>query len=107
MYQQIKINNSTTKNINTITAKKTNVMSIASINFHSKKVFTYSFISDHIPIDNCYYLLSLCKTKRYYIKWKIMNLKKFVLKMVHVIISMTIKLEDFDLDKYFNRQKIT
>ena len=28
-----------------------------------------------------------------------MNLKKFVLKIVSVIISMTIKLEDFDLDK--------
>ena len=28
-----------------------------------------------------------------------MNLKKFVLKIVPVIISMTIKLEDFDLDK--------
>ena len=24
--------------------------------------FAYRFISDHIAIDNCYYLLSLCKT---------------------------------------------
>ena len=38
MYLEIKINNSTTKKINTITAKMTNVMSIASINFHSKIV---------------------------------------------------------------------
>ena len=42
-------------------------------------------------------MLLLCK-KRYNTKWKIINLKKFVLKIVRVIISMTIKLEDFDLD---------
>ena len=51
---------------------------------------------DHITIDNYYYLLSLCKTKRYNIKWKIMKLKKFELKIVRVIILMTIKLEEFD-----------
>ena len=38
MYLEIKINNSTTKKINTIRAKMTNVMSIATINFHSKIV---------------------------------------------------------------------
>ena len=32
------------------------------------------------------------------IKWKIMNFKKFVLKIVCVIISMTIKLEVFEFD---------
>ena len=32
--------------------------------------FTYSFISEHITIDNCYYLLSLCKTERYNIECK-------------------------------------
>ena len=55
-------------------------MSTTSINCHSKKVidiyFLYSFISDQISIDNYYYLLLLCKTKRYNIKWKIMNLRK-------------------------------
>ena len=40
----------------------TNVMSTASINYQSKKVRDcYYFISDHISIDNCYYLISLCK----------------------------------------------
>ena len=56
-------------------------MSTTSINCHSKKVidiyFLYSFISDQISIDNYHYLLLLCKTKRYNIKWKIMNLRKF------------------------------
>ena len=39
---------------------ETNVASIASINCHSKKskrllYFAYSFISDHITIENYYY----------------------------------------------------
>ena len=50
--------------------------------------FTNDFISDHITIDNNNFLLSLCKTKRYNIKWNIMNFKKLVLKIVRVIISM-------------------
>ena len=55
-----------------------NIMSAASINCHSIKVryivlyFARIFISNYINIDN-YYLLSLCKTKRRNIKWKIMN----------------------------------
>ena len=79
-----------TKKTNTIA---TNVTSTASINCHSKKVrdwyilHTFCFISDHITIEN-YYYLQLCKTKRYNIKRKIMNFKKFVLKIVRVIISM-------------------
>ena len=56
--------------------------------------FAYSFITDHITVDN-YYLLLLYKTKVYNIKWEIAN---FVLKTVRVIISRTIKLEDFDLN---------
>ena len=52
--------------------------------------FRYSCISDHITIDNYYYLLLLRKTKRYNIKWKLINFKKFVLKMVRVVISMTL-----------------
>ena len=79
-----------TKKTNTIA---TNVTSTASINClkKSKKLlyFEYGFTNDHITIDNCYYLPLLCKTKGYNIKWKIMNLKKFALKMVCVIISMT------------------
>ena len=56
----------------------TNVTSTASINCHSIKVkrllyFTHPFISNDISTDNYYYLLSLCKTKRNNIKWKIMN----------------------------------
>ena len=53
------------------------------------KYFAHSFISDYINIDNYYYLLSLCKTERYNIKWKKAKLKKFVLKIVRVISSMT------------------
>ena len=77
-----------TKKTNTIAA---NVTSAASISCHSKKskrmlYFAHSIISDHITIDNYYHLLSLCKTKSYNIKWKLMNLKEFVLKIVCVII---------------------
>ena len=60
-----------TKEANTVATKMTNiivanVMSTDSINCHSKKVRDcYIFISDHITIDNYYYLLLLCKTKRY------------------------------------------
>ena len=67
-----------TKKRNTIA---TNVMSTASINCHSKNVrdwyilHTFCFISDHITIEN-YYYLQLCKTKRYNIKQKI--IKKFL-----------------------------
>ena len=48
----------------------TNVTSATSINCHSKKskrllYFANSFLSDHITIDNYYYLLLLCKAKRY------------------------------------------
>ena len=79
-----------TKKVNTIAA---NVTSTASMNWHSKKskrllYFAYSFISDHIAIDDYYYLMLLFKTKRYNIKWKIMKFKKFVFKIVRVIISM-------------------
>ena len=55
-----------TKMTNTIA---TNITSTASINCCSKKImrllyFAHSFISDHSTIDNCYYVLSLCKTKK-------------------------------------------
>ena len=58
--------------MNNVSTKKTNATSIASMNCHSIKVIDYhilhSFISNHITIDNYYYLLLLCKTKRYNIK---------------------------------------
>ena len=66
-----------TKKTNTLATKRTNTIatnvgSTASINSHSKKskrllYFAYSLISDHITIDNYYYLL-LCKTRRHSIK---------------------------------------
>ena len=69
------MDNFSTKKTNTVAI---NVKSTASINWHSKKVkrllyFAYSFISDNININTYYYLLSLCQTKKYNIKWKIMN----------------------------------
>ena len=88
----IVIDNGSTKETNTIATKKTN---IASINCHGKKskrflYFACSFSSDHITIDNYYYfMLLLYKTKRCNIKWKIMNLEKFVLKIIRAIILMT------------------
>ena len=71
-------------------------MSTASINCHSKKVRNWYILQTVLLaiillllILNYYYLLSLCKTEKYNIKGKIMNLKKFVSKVVSVIISMT------------------
>ena len=82
-----------TKKTNTVAIKETNTIATnvtrtASIN---KRLlyFIYSYISDHIAIDNYDYFLLLCKTKRYNIKWKKINLKKFLLNIVHVIILMT------------------
>ena len=74
--------------------KKTNITSTAPTNYHSKKVrlklfFAYSFISDHITINNYDYLLLLCETKRYNRKWKIMNFKKLLLEILRVIIFIT------------------
>ena len=61
---------------NKTNTKATNVMRTASINCHNKKskrllYFAYSFACVY------YCLLSLWKRRRYNIKWKIMNLKKF------------------------------
>ena len=74
--------------VDIVSTQKTNtiakiVTSTASIDCHSKKVrykidcnFSQSFISDHMTIDDYYYLLSLCKTlvktKRY---WYYGNIK--------------------------------
>ena len=79
-----------TKKTYTIATKKTNtiatnVTSTASINFHSKYIrdcyILHVIVLLLIIIIICYYYL-----KRYNIKWKIMNFKKFVLKTVRVII---------------------
>ena len=57
------------KKTNIIAAKKANVSSTALSNYHSKKrkrMLYFAYIIDyHIAIDNYYYLLSLCKAKRY------------------------------------------
>ena len=57
--------------IHNLSTKKTNTI-VANATSNRFLYFAYSLISDHI-IDNYYYLLSLCKTKRYNKKWKIMN----------------------------------
>ena len=86
----IATDNLSTKKTNTIATDVTNA---ASINCHHKKSktllhFACSFISDHSTIDHYYYLLSSCKAKSYNIKWEIIDLKKIVLKIVCVIISI-------------------
>ena len=55
-------------------------------NYYSSKCCEYCFNKLFIIY---YYLLLLCKAKSYNIEWKIMNFKKFVYKIVRVIISMT------------------
>ena len=75
--------------IDIVSTKKTNTIAKKKTNTIATNVTGTAFTSDHITIDNYYYLLLLCKTKRYNIKWKIMNFKKFVLSIVRVIISMT------------------
>ena len=85
-----------TKPINT---KATNITSTASINCHSKKVrdchifFAFSFISNHITIDNYYCLLSLCKAKMHWctnnIKMGNNEIKNVCIKNYMVIIMMT------------------
>ena len=79
--------------MDTVSAKKTIATTITSNTFSLYKTkrllyFEHNFISNHITIGNYYYLLPLCKTKRHNIKWKITNFKKFVLKIVRVLISM-------------------
>ena len=62
--------------VNNVSIKKTIVANVTStdlINCHRLLYFTHIYICNHVTIDNYYYLLSLCKTERYGIKWKIMN----------------------------------
>ena len=71
-----------------------NVTSTASINCHSKKVrepyILHAVLLVIMLLLIIYYCLMLsCKTKTCNKRWKIINFKKFVLKIVRVIISMT------------------
>ena len=75
----------------------------------------HRFISDHITIDNCYYLLSLCKTlvktKRHRYTNNI-NMENNEFKNVckkHCIcycFNDIIKLEDFDFDNILIDEKL-
>ena len=61
--------------------------------------FTYSLISDHITIDNCYYLLSLSEAKRYDLNIEFNEFKKVRIKnCTCYYFDDIIKLENFDLD---------
>ena len=84
------MDNVSTKRTNNITK---NVTSTASISCHSRKLrdccilhtVSLAIMLLLIIIIICYYYAN--KKEQY--KWKIMNFKKFVLKTVRVIISMT------------------
>ena len=70
----------------------------------------HSFISDHITIDNYYYLLSLCKTKKILMhqQYKLENneLKEVCIKNWTCCYFYNIlKLENFDLDNIFLDEK--
>ena len=86
-----------TKKTNTIATKKadtiaTFVIITASVNCHTELVrdccILHTFLLMIILLLKLLFLL-LCKTKRHNIKWKIMNSKKFILKIARVVISMT------------------
>ena len=80
-------NNLSTKKANTIA---TNFMSTASINCHSKKVTDYYILHTVLLATILLLIISIiCYHYAKNIKWKILNLEKFVLKIVSVIISMT------------------
>ena len=78
--------------MNNLSTKKTNVTSTVSINCQSKKVRNYyilhtvllAIILQLLIIIICYY----CAKTKINIKWKRMNLKKLLLKIMRVIISM-------------------
>ena len=82
-----------TKNTNTIA---TIVTSTALINCHRRKVRDFYILHTVLLVIIllliitivCYQNKKVYKAKKYNIKWKILNLKKFILKIVHVIISM-------------------
>ena len=72
----------------------TNVTSTPSINCHSKKVRDCYILHAVLLVIILLLIITIicyhyAKKKGSNIKWKIMNFKKFVLKIVCVIISMT------------------
>ena len=79
-----------TKKTNTVA---TNVTSTASINCHSKKVrdcyILHTVLLVIITIICYNFAKKICNNALTILKWKIMKFKKFVLKIVLVIISMT------------------
>ena len=84
--------------MNNLSTKKTsttgkNVTNTASISCHSK-TFTYCHILHTVLLEIMLLLIItiICyhyAKKKDNIKWKIINFKKFVLKIVRIIISMT------------------
>ena len=75
---------------NTIATKKTTVTSTASINCYGKKVTDCPILDTVLLVIILLLIIPIiCKIKRCNIKWKTMNFKKFVSKIVVVIISLT------------------
>ena len=91
-----------------VSTKMTNGTSTDSKNCRSKKVrdcyFTCSFISHPITVDNYYYLLLLCKTNKYNIKWKWIQ-KNRIKNCTCYYFDDIIKLEDFGLDNILINEK--
>ena len=68
--------------------------------------FVNSFISSHVTVDNCYYLLPLWKTKKYNIKWKTINFKKIrIMDCTCYYFDDIINLEDLTLDNILIDEK--
>ena len=80
------MDNVSTKKSNNIARNVTSTASIKERDIYILNTVLIWIILVLIIIIICYFIY---KTKRYNIKWKIMNFKKFVLKIVHFIISMT------------------
>ena len=88
-----------TKKTNTIATRKTytvakNVTSTDSVNCNNEKVRNCYILHTVLLVIILLLIITIicyhyAKQKTYNKKWKIMNFKKFVLKMVRVIISMT------------------
>ena len=101
------MDNLSVKKTNTIATKKTNITSTASIDCHSKKVRDcYILHAVLLAIDNYYYFLSSCKTKRYNIKMENNQSKKVRIKnSTCYYFHNIIKLEDFDLENILTDEK--
>ena len=84
----IVMDNLSTKNRNTIA---TNVTSTASTNWHSRKIRGCYILHTVFLLIILILIIVICYQypKQKVEKWKIMDFKKFLLKIVRVIISMT------------------